>query len=674
MPVEVLEAALLMIALLGVSQVINRFVPAVPIPLVQIALGALVALIPTGIHMPLDHELFFLLFIAPLLYNDGKHYPRKELWRLKGPILLLAVGLVFIVVVVVGYAIHRLVPTIPLAAAFGLAAILSPTDAVAVSAMAKRVQMPKSLMRLLEGESLMNDASGLVAFKFAIAAAVTGVFSLAQASVSFVLVAVGGLLAGIVVAQAISWTQVMLRRFGMEDVTIHVIIQILTPFMIYMVAENIGVSGILAAVSGGLVHAIQEERTEKSLVKLHIVSSSTWSILLFVLNGLVFVLLGLQLPDAIGTIFTDPLYSNKRVFTLIGVIYLLLFVLRYVWVYLYSRWILPENEQDQLPSARYVLITTVSGVRGAVTLAGAFSIPFFLANGEAFPERDLIIFLAAGVILQSLIVASVVLPLITMKSDSSKEQQEEKLEKVTQILGMRAAIHALHEAKTPDNALAVGVIIREYRQSIRQLSREPYRLGSKKQLRKQMIELRKLALETERQAVKRLLAEEAVEEHTANQLLSILNQSESVLSDRSYMWNVVKKEVWNRFVKRNRTGMTEAMSEANQEVLRLKLTTVQEAIMRLKQERTQDNAQAVDQLITLYSSVTDSMQARLGMERPLNEDWEQQLKELRQLGLQAERDAIQTRFEQGQITRKLANKLRFYISYRESYMLGRGEI
>nr|WP_240968236.1 Na+/H+ antiporter [Paenibacillus aquistagni] len=663
-----------MIALLGVSQVINRFVPAVPIPLVQIALGALVALIPTGIHMPLDHELFFLLFIAPLLYNDGKHYPRKELWRLKGPILLLAVGLVFIVVVVVGYAIHRLVPTIPLAAAFGLAAILSPTDAVAVSAMAKRVQMPKSLMRLLEGESLMNDASGLVAFKFAIAAAVTGVFSLAQASVSFVLVAVGGLLAGIVVAQAISWTQVMLRRFGMEDVTIHVIIQILTPFMIYMVAENIGVSGILAAVSGGLVHAIQEERTEKSLVKLHIVSSSTWSILLFVLNGLVFVLLGLQLPDAIGTIFTDPLYSNKRVFTLIGVIYLLLFVLRYVWVYLYSRWILPENEQDQLPSARYVLITTVSGVRGAVTLAGAFSIPFFLANGEAFPERDLIIFLAAGVILQSLIVASVVLPLITMKSDSSKEQQEEKLEKVTQILGMRAAIHALHEAKTPDNALAVGVIIREYRQSIRQLSREPYRLGSKKQLRKQMIELRKLALETERQAVKRLLAEEAVEEHTANQLLSILNQSESVLSDRSYMWNVVKKEVWNRFVKRNRTGMTEAMSEANQEVLRLKLTTVQEAIMRLKQERTQDNAQAVDQLITLYSSVTDSMQARLGMERPLNEDWEQQLKELRQLGLQAERDAIQTRFEQGQITRKLANKLRFYISYRESYMLGRGEI
>ncbi|SMG57465.1 Na+/H+ antiporter [Paenibacillus aquistagni] len=671
---EVLEAALLMIALLGVSQVINRFVPAIPIPLVQIALGALVALIPTGIHMPLDHELFFLLFIAPLLYNDGKHYPRKELWRLKGPILLLAVGLVFIVVVVVGYAIHRLVPTIPLAAAFGLAAILSPTDAVAVSAMAKRVQMPKSLMRLLEGESLMNDASGLVAFKFAIAAAVTGVFSLAQASVSFVLVAVGGLLAGIVVAQAISWTQVMLRRFGMEDVTIHVIIQILTPFMIYMVAENIGVSGILAAVSGGLVHAIQEERTEKSLVKLHIVSSSTWSILLFVLNGLVFVLLGLQLPDAIGTIFTDPLYSNKRVFTLIGVIYLLLFVLRYAWVYLYSRWILPANEQDQLPSARYVLITTVSGVRGAVTLAGAFSIPFFLANGEAFPERDLIIFLAAGVILLSLIVASVVLPLITKKSDSSKEQQEEKLEKVTQILGMRAAIHALHEAKTPDNALAVGVIIREYRQSIRQLSREPYRLGSKKQLRKQMIELRKLALETERQAVKRLLAEEAVEEHTANQLLNILNQSESVLSDRSYMWNVVKKEVWNRFVKRNRTGMTEAMSEANQEVLRLKLTTVQEAIMHLKQERTQDNAQAVDQLITLYSSVTDSMQARLGMERPLDEDWEQQLKELRHLGLQAERDAIQTRFEQGQITRKLANKLRFYISYRESYMLGRGEI
>ncbi|WP_195574176.1 Na+/H+ antiporter [Paenibacillus sp. 1001270B_150601_E10] len=669
---EVLEAVLLMIALLGVSQVINRFIPSVPIPIIQIALGTIVALIPTGIHMPLDHELFFLLFIAPLLYNDGKHYPRKELWRLKGPILLLAIGLVFIIVIAVGYAIHWMIPTIPLAAAFGLAAILSPTDAVAVSAMAKRVQMPRSIMRLLEGEALMNDASGLVAFKFAIAAAVTGVFSIAEASISFVLIAVGGLLVGALLALVISWTQVLLRRFGMEDVTIHVIIQILTPFMIYMVAENVGVSGILAAVAGGLVHAIQEERTEKSMVKLHIVAASTWSVLLFVLNGLVFVLLGLQLPEAIGTIFSDPLYSNKRVFSFIAVIYVLLFVLRFAWVYLYSRWMASTKGSSDIPSLRHVLITSVSGVRGAVTLAGAFSIPFFLADGSLFPERNLMIFLAAGVILLSLIVASIVLPLITKKSEGS-EKQEEKLEKVTQILGMRAAIHALHEAKTPENAAAVGVIVREYRQSIRQLSREPYRFGSKKALRKQTLEFRKQALEVERDAIKQLVADRQVNEAAANRLLLILDKSESVLSDRSFMWNMIKKGVFTRFVKGvNRLKHEEP--EMNREVAQLKLQTAQQAISRLKDVRTKENAQAVDQIIAFYSSVVDSIQGRLGTNRPLDDEWEIQLKELRQLGIQAERDEVQARFEQGQIPRKLANKLRFYISYRESYMLGKGEL
>jgi monovalent cation/hydrogen antiporter len=153
---------------------------------------------------------------------------------------LLAVGLVFLTILIGGYALHALIPAMPLAAAFGLAAILSPTDAVAVSAMSARIHMPKQIQRLLEGEALMNDASGLVAFKFAIAAKVTGLFSIWQAILSFFIIAVGGLLFGALLSMIFIWGRMLLRRFGMEDVTVHMLILILTPYLLYILAEAFG--------------------------------------------------------------------------------------------------------------------------------------------------------------------------------------------------------------------------------------------------------------------------------------------------------------------------------------------------------------------------------------------------------------------------------------------------
>src|SRR4051794_8312168 len=179
---------LLLLAVIGLSCFLPHFFPYIPVPLGSISLGGLFASIPFGIHIPMEPELFFVLFIAPLLFHDGKNVSRHALWKLRKPILLLALGLVFVTVFAIGYLIYWLIPSIPLPAAFALAAILSPTDVVAVSAISSRVKIPKTIMHLLEGEGLMNDASGLVAFKFAVAATVTGVFSLAQASGSFLVI------------------------------------------------------------------------------------------------------------------------------------------------------------------------------------------------------------------------------------------------------------------------------------------------------------------------------------------------------------------------------------------------------------------------------------------------------------------------------------------------------
>lgn len=384
---ELFIAVLVLLVLIGLSNILNRFVPFIPIPLIQIVLGVAIALLPAGVHLPLNPELFFVLFIAPLLYNDGKRTPRHELWNLRAPILLLALGLVFVTVIVAGYAIHWLIPTIPLPAAFALAAILSPTDAVAVGAMAGRVHLPKSIHRLLEGEALMNDASGLVAFKFAIAATVTGVFSLAQASFSFILIAIGGLLIGALLSFLLIRLGVWIRRLGMEDVTIHMLLQILTPFVIYLVSEEVGVSGILAVVAGGIIHAIERDRTESVQLKMQVVSASTWSVILFILNGLVFVILGVQIPDVLSTIFENVSFDNLQVLGYVGLISVLLLVLRFVWIYLF--WKGNENSGEALsrgkPRLKEITIITLSGVRGAVTLAGAFSIPYVLQDGSPFP-------------------------------------------------------------------------------------------------------------------------------------------------------------------------------------------------------------------------------------------------------------------------------------------------
>ncbi|CAH1055996.1 Sodium, potassium, lithium and rubidium/H(+) antiporter [Paenibacillus pseudetheri] len=249
---ETFLVILVLLGLITISNIINRFIPFVPIPLIQIGLGVMVVLMPLGIHMTLEPELFFVLFIAPLLFNDGKRTPRNELWNLRGPILMLALGLVFATVLIAGYSINWMIPTIPLAATFALAAILSPTDAVAVSAIAGRVHLPKSIHRILEGESLMNDASGLVAFNFAIAAAVTGVFSLPKASISFVVIAVGGLIVGALLAFLLIRLSVIIRRLGMEDITVHVLLQILTPFIIYLISEEIGYLAFWQWLQGGL--------------------------------------------------------------------------------------------------------------------------------------------------------------------------------------------------------------------------------------------------------------------------------------------------------------------------------------------------------------------------------------------------------------------------------------
>jgi CPA1 family monovalent cation:H+ antiporter len=457
---------LILLTLVGVSRLFARLIP-LPLPLIQIAAGALLAIPTLGLHVALDPELFLFLFLPPLLFSDGWRMPKRDLWLYRGPILTLAVGLVIFTVIGAGYFIHWLLPSIPLPVAFALAAVLSPTDAVAVSAIAQD-KLPAPIMRMLQGEALMNDASGLVTFKFALAAAITGVFSIADASLTFVLVACGGLAIGV----ALSWLVGRFRSWmitrGWDDPATHVVFMLLLPFAAYVLAERLGASGILSAVAAGMMQSWVDLLPRQTSTRL--LNRSVWTLLEFAFNGLIFLLLGLQLPDIISavthheaTLWPTLLWRCLDVLA----IFVVLAVLRYIWVQgvgrlmiLVRRW-RGQDSGAMLLSTRSSLLLTVGGVRGAVTLAGTLSVPMLISAGVDFPERDLLIFIAAGVILLSLVVASIGLPLLLRGLVSEPDLRLKREVRDALKLTAQAAIHALESEEmtdasaSPDAAQAV---------------------------------------------------------------------------------------------------------------------------------------------------------------------------------------------------------------------------
>lgn len=667
-----------MLVLIGVSNVLNRFIPFVPVPLLQIILGTLVALLPIGIHLPLNSELFLLLFIAPLLYNDGKRTPREELWDLRAPILLLALGLVFVTVFAGGYLIHWLIPSIPLPAAFALAAILSPTDAVAVSALAGRIHLPKGIMRLLEGESLMNDASGLVAFKFAVAATVTGVFSITEATLSFLWIAIGGLICGAVVAFLIVWLRMFIRRLGMEDVTIHMLIQILTPFVIYLVTEELGFSGILAVVAGGIVHAIERDRNESMQAELRMVSQNTWSVILYILNGLVFVILGLQIPGATETIFQSPDYSNLQVLGFIGLISLGLIVLRFIWVYLFweGSWLLGSGESMGRPKLMSSVLISLSGVRGAVTLAAAFSIPYFLQDGSPFPERDLIIFLAAGVILCSLIIASVVLPLLSKRPEEGADPVAER-EQEARISMIQAGIKAIKEATGEENEAAARSVLGSYHRQLIQLQNGRGQEWSDRKRNNAMMKLRLAGLQAERREIQNMLDRGEITGELASKIQEVMNQMEMVMSGRFKMQVLVslfriRRLFTKQFLKRKTLDLPpETMEQLKATRLRTSIAALEAVEAQVNEENRRESILVIAQ----YKDLIKRLQGHSGAMGAIEDEdvFNQHKNELRIKGIQAQRNEVQSMFEQGDISWASANKLRQYINYLEAGILEPGE-
>ncbi len=487
---ELFELVLLLLGAVLASTVLDQIIPRVSLPLVQIALGAIVAVLwSEPLDVEVDPELFLVLFIAPLLFDESRRADKRALWENKGSIVSLAVGLVLLTVLVVGFALHFIKPSIPLAAAFALGAALGPTDAVAVTALSREIRVSKRQKALLSGEALINDASGVVSFQFAIAAATTGAFSLLDAGVSFLASFFGGIALGLALGLAAVLVLRALRSKGLESTTVHVVFEVFMPFFVFLTAERLGVSGILAVVAAGLLMTFFPRKMTTSSSRLKIVSSSVWDVLVFVINGVVFVLLGMELALLVSPAWDHSAMSRSMLLGCIALVTALVVGVRYLWV-------LGMDALGKDPAtgrrrkltgrtAKSALVTTLAGPKGAVTLSIAFTIPYYLSSSLPFPHRNDLIFLASGVIVCTLLLANFVVPLLAPKEEDDDEREEGRRVEVAILRNVKSA---LLEGRDPSEDAAVRAVAKHYDERIARLVRSDVPPEILLQLRQDVLE------------------------------------------------------------------------------------------------------------------------------------------------------------------------------------------
>lgn len=651
---------LILLICILLSNVISRFLPYLSIPIIQIAMGAIIVIINPMFNIELDPHTFLLMFIAPLLFYDGKHVDKKSLWKERKNILLLALALVFATVLVVGALINWLIPPISLAASFALAAALSPTDYVAVSALSKKIDLPNKVVHIIEGEGLMNDASGIVCFKFALAAALTGTFSIFNATINFFFVALGGVIVGLILEMVLINFEKWINSLGMEDLTVEVLLQILTPFVVYLISEEVfNVSGVLAVVAAGMVNTISNSKSKYDAIRLKEVSENTWSVLVYILNGFVFLIVGLQLPSIITTAFLEASINTPVAILYVLIISFMLLFLRFIWVlFMYS--IGDKSDEASIKVNWYdALLTSLSGVRGSVTLATILSIPLTLENGKPFPNRDLILFLAVGVILVTLLIATFILPLLAKKDSTEEADYSEKLKKA-QIKVWKDTIETL-KSRESDNPY-VGMAIAEYKYQISQIERgntyyKSWEIRSKEE-KKLLINCFKMEIEN----TQRMLAENIIDEEIAFECESILENKiriESLATALSVSLKRVSRMIM--FFKRRKRVKT---VEDKNKIIAIHDTNAVNAdyiIKYLSNNITEDNKKVYTKVIDYYKGI------KLMSRRPIiNRIDKSEKKKIEVISLQIERYTIQSLFEKGIISWSIASELRKNLNYIES--------
>lgn len=467
---ELFELVLLLLACVAASSVLDQVISKMSLPLLQIAVGFVAALaMPHLAEVHLDSELFLVLFIAPLLFREAKETDRLTLWGNKWSVISMAIALVIVSVIAAGFVLNAIIPAIALAAAFGCAAALGPTDAAAVAAMGSSIELSERQNILLSGEALINDASGVVAFQFAVAAALTGSFSASEAAGSFAVLFFGGIGAGIVMGAAAKTGMDLLRARGLVSTTLYVIYEVLSPFIFFLAAEEIHVSGILAVVAAGIVMQDHSEKlVSAEKARNEMVANSFWEVIIFLINGILFVMLGMQLPKVMDIDAMGGESAGTVICAMLAVTATIV-VIRFLW--LAAMELYRKDPETGVRGSAYpkktikaALVTTIAGPKCAVTLSIIMTLPLVMRDGSPFPQRDLIIFVTSGVILCTLLLADFALPRLAPIEVNECEQDRLDKAKIMVLEGVvKEMRRVLDEYAEAEFAPAMRLTLVRYR-------------------------------------------------------------------------------------------------------------------------------------------------------------------------------------------------------------------
>lgn len=395
----------------------------IPYPILLVLAGIGIGLVPGLPHITLNPETVFLLFLPPILYAAAWNTSWADFKAAKRPITLLAIGCVIFTTCAVAWVAHQFIPHLGWPEAFVLGAIISPPDAVAATSATKGLGIPKRIITILEGESLVNDATGLIAYRYAVAAVVSGVFNFWQAGLQFLIVAAGGMAVGLLMGYVFKW----IHKITPDNPTTDTTLTFLAPFMTYLVAESIHLSGVLAVVAAGLFLSWNSSTIFSQQTRLQ--ANGTWNTIIFILNGTIFILIGLQLPYILEGIKE---HSFGTLLTYGGIVSMAVIAGRIIWVYpgTYVPRLLSKQirRTEPVPDIRLVTVVAWAGMRGVVSLAAALALPL-MAGPELFPNRNLIIFLTFCVIFSTLVLQGLTLrPMIRffgIKADNKEYEDEQ---------------------------------------------------------------------------------------------------------------------------------------------------------------------------------------------------------------------------------------------------------
>jgi Na+/H+ antiporter len=529
---EIQILLLLLIAIAAVGVVAKR--ANVPPAILLVLTGVVLALVPGLPAVRLPPELVLLLVLPPLIYSSAVAMSWREFRFNLRPISLLAIGGVLFTTVVAAAATHWLLG-FSWPVGFVLGAIVSPPDAVAPLAIARRMQLPKRILVVLEGEGLANDATALILYRFAIVAVSAGAFSFGRAAGEFAIIIAGELLWGV----AVGWLMLRLRRW-VADAQIEILLSILTPYVAYWPAEHLGGSGVLATVVAGLY---------VSWNGLSMISAATrlqgiffWDVLVYLIEGMVFLMTGLQartLNIGLGTYSLSVLAGSAAVVSIVVIL------ARFVWIFpatYLPRWLIPAiARKDPSPPWQWVFVLGFTGVRGIVSLAAALAIPFTMDNGQPFPDRDLILFLTFSVILVTLVGQGLMLPTVIrvlgLANAGERELQTARSEELlARGHAADSAIERLERLAT-ERGLSDDLVQRlrtKYRERLRHFEHAPEQEENRRDLTAPPDEIQLLLIAAERERINELYRQGTLKDETRRRLERELDLREANLASHQH--------------------------------------------------------------------------------------------------------------------------------------------